>query len=473
VNSQPEFERLVSEWLRADATSSGSDRVLASALNRTTALGQEHAGWQIGRRPTMNLLVPVGVTVVIVVLALAGLRVLVAPNVGGPAPAPAPEPDAVPPVTRPAGNGVVAFGLDGDIYVGNLETGEATAIVSGPETDSVPLFSPDGTQIAFLRGEGPLSPAASILVVRADGSDQRVVIPPGYDSHGLGFTWTPGGDAILVNHDFRGGLQASPVGTSGKLSLVAASGTEEPRILTPPLPYAPGGGYFGNVQVAPMFRPPNGDVVVSVRGGSLFLWDVERDIETPLVPTDLEVDHPAFAPWDFSWSPDGSMIAFAVGDRSEPQWEWLGTYLMNADGSDVRRLGRGGSHWSPDGTEIAYQDCRSHPEGDMSVIVIVDVETGAERALEGTTVFTKEEGTGRPSGYGEPGPDEAWCGWWWTETGRAWDYEGWSWAPDGESIVFLETHGEHPRMVDVQSGEVTDLPWIMDSPPSWQPVALD
>lgn len=59
--------------------------------------------------------------------------------------------------------------------------------------------------------------------------------------------------------------------------------------------------------------------------------------------------------WDGEpdWSPTGEQIAFvrAAGSRSE-------IWVMNADGSEERRLAPSGSRpsWSPDGTHIAYAD---------------------------------------------------------------------------------------------------------------------
>ena len=167
------------------------------------------------------------------------------------------------PAVVPAGDGLIAYASGGDIYVGDPATGETRTIVSGPQRDSWPIFSPDGTRLAFLRGDVETEDA-SIVVVRADGSNERVAMQPGFSQRGVGFTWTPDGASILVNHDSR------PFTTpyfDGELSLLDATGVDEPRLLTPPLPIGPGGGYFGNVQVAPMFMPPNGDLILSSATG--------------------------------------------------------------------------------------------------------------------------------------------------------------------------------------------------------------
>ena len=52
-------------------------------------------------------------------------------------------------------------------------------------------------------------------------------------------------------------------------------------------------------------------------------------------------------------------------------------------------------------------------------------------------------------------------------------YEGWSWTPDGRSIVVLERHGTRPMVVDIETGQATELPWTSDSALSWQRVSRD
>ena len=263
------------------------------------------------------------------------------------------------PAVVPAGDGLIAYASGGDIYVGDPATGETRTIVSGPQRDSWPIFSPDGTRLAFLRGDVETEDA-SIVVVRADGSNERVAMQPGFSQRGVGFTWTPDGASILVNHDSR------PFTTpyfDGELSLLDATGVDEPRLLTPPLPVGVGGPYFRYTdQVAPMFRPPNGDVILSGEDGNwdiqrLYAWDADLENRRPLGREALEPFEPYhMQPWALWWSPDGSTIAFHL---SRSGFEEIGFFVMDADGTDVRRLESvewGPLAWSPDSTRLALSD---------------------------------------------------------------------------------------------------------------------
>jgi hypothetical protein len=226
-----------------------------------------------------------------------------------------------------------------------------------------------------------------------------------------------------------------------------------------------------------MFRPPDGDLILTTVEPMdlgavpddpipLHAWDASLEERTEIFPKGLDELGPYRSyPWSIWWSPDGSSVGFELLSR-----DGHGFFVMDADDRSTRRVEGIGRPlaWSPDSTRIASERCGRQPAGDGSVIVITDVGTGDERVLASTAVLTKSEGT--PF---EPAPpaDEPHCGWYDGPDGRAWDYEGWSWSPDGRSIVMLERRGTRPLVVDVETGETTELPWEADSAPSWQRVA--
>jgi Tol biopolymer transport system component len=100
------------------------------------------------------------------------------------------------------------------------------------------------------------------------------------------------------------------------------------------------------------------------------------------------------------WSPDGAHILITA------------SYLVNANGSDLRELGGGddvtGSSWSPDGSRFAYATFSGGPE---------------ERTLQ---IWTQRPDGSAPSLVFEsaPAPFE-WGG-------------GPVWSPDGAQIAFVE-----------------------------------
>jgi len=197
---------------------------LSEVLSRVATTPQRRrGGWPAS---TAHRLGPVsGATrfaVAAVVVALFGGFLLVAQPFDRVAvTVPGAETEGLPPVRGPAGNGLIVFGSDGDTVVGDPVTGKTAVIISG-EGAFRPLFSPDGTHIAFLRllrhsPEGP----CDVVVVRADGSDERVITPTD-DGVVCGetFVWAPDGRAVVFE-DYR----EHPTNT---LLLLDASGVADP-----------------------------------------------------------------------------------------------------------------------------------------------------------------------------------------------------------------------------------------------------
>jgi len=390
-----------------------------------------------------------------VVVALFGGFLLVTQTFDRPAvPVPGAETPArgLPPITGPAGNGLIAFARDGDIVVGDPATGESEVIVDG-EKGFRPLFSPDGTHIAFLRirsfsPEGP----CDIVVIRADGSDERVITPT---DDGVvcieTFIWAPDNRGVVFE-DYR----EHPVNT---LLLLDASGVADPISL-------PLSTEFGTD--ATFLRPPDGDRLL-VWGGAPTLGVMDLDGGDVVDLSELSgleaMGYDGFA--DPGWSPDGSRIAVLARAGDD-----VHLYVMESDGSDLRRLAAiawDGNRtlnpswsWSPDGSTIAVQHERlveyspeacpgetgGDPCADAMWINLIDVESGEERVLDATY---------------SPGMGD----------GAIWD---WSWSPDGQSILLNRVFYPEPsesELVDVETDATMELPWDLGGSASWQRIAAD
>ena len=356
------------------------------------------------------------------------------------------ESTGAPSLGAPAGNGLIAYASVGDIFVGDPVSGTSTAIVTGPKNDTRPIFSPDGLRIAFLRAESEHD--ATIVVVREDGSDERVVTAEGFSPAWFPmFAWTPDSTSILVGH----GRDYYVL-----LSLVDASGGAEPRLITPPLQTPPGYTYFSIYDpVAPMFRPPNADQIVGVVDDVLSVVDVNGTRIGGFAPPSLPGPH-VFTIDRAAWSRDGSMISLMHGRL----------IVMNNDGSELWRFETvvKDRSWSPDGSTIALEKPVTMSGRAGSVIAVLDVETGSERVLEAASAVEKD--------MADPATDPDAFRTASIRTGHRYAYEGWSWTPDGRGIVVLERHGTRPFFVDIETGQVTELPWEIDGAPSWQRVPI-
>lgn len=101
----------------------------------------------------------------------------------------------VPPPFGPAGNGAVAYAANGDIYQLDIASETSRPLVTGEGADVLPIFSRDGTRLAFFRlVEGPTEQAA-VFVSGADGSAPRPVFGPDM-IHAM--SWSPSGNELAV-----------------------------------------------------------------------------------------------------------------------------------------------------------------------------------------------------------------------------------------------------------------------------------
>lgn len=188
-----------------------------------------------------------------------------------------------------------------------------------------PVWSPDGTRIAFLRTDGPVyDPFSSgifdpgrpteIAVMNADGTGLSVLTSD--RRHRSALDWSHDGTKFVYAYD----------ADESKIAVANADGTDVREVATGYEPeWSPSGA-------AIVFE--NGGVVSVVNSDGTGLRRLVRG-EQP------------------SWSPDGTRIAFSRGFLRG------GLYVMRSDGTAVRRIARqdygaGNPTWSPDGRRIAY-----------------------------------------------------------------------------------------------------------------------
>jgi Tol biopolymer transport system component/DNA-binding winged helix-turn-helix (wHTH) protein len=226
--------------------------------------------------------------------------------------------------------------------------------------------------------------------------------------------------------------------------------------------------------------------------GSKILFDSERDGNREIYVMDADgnnqvrltrnnaVDSTA------AWSPDGSLIAFASNRDTGPPYNPynLDIYVMNADGSNVRRIVDDPEYdvspqWSPDGRKILFISGRSgnfdvfemnaDGTGQKNLTADYDKADGAPVwSLDGNNIAFSRRVDGKSQIFimDADGTNLK------RVTNNSANNEAPWWSPDGSKLVFLtDRDGNWEIYVTSVDGEVTQL---TDDPaddltPDWSP----
>ena len=106
----------------------------------------------------------------------------------------------------------IAFAYGGEIWIMSRDGGDAQRLVTGSDRLDRPVFSPDGTTIAYT---GNYNGNSDVYVVSASGGEpRRLTYHPGAD---VAIGWTPDGQNVLftsqrASHSDPSQLFTIPVG---------------------------------------------------------------------------------------------------------------------------------------------------------------------------------------------------------------------------------------------------------------------
>ena len=309
----------------------------------------------------------------------------------------------VPPAWSPDGRKIAFLGMgdDGnvDVYVVGADGLGQQRLTRHPGVDGNPAWSPDGRKIAFTRRAREWGAGKTyIYVMNADGSGQRRL------SHGhvhFSVAWSPDGRKMLFERpNPRHPHGPVPGETAEDLHVMNADGSGQRNLTRNPARdndsglvtrRAPdclrrGARRLGDEprRQRPTESDTGGSLVVRLFG-LVARRAEDRVHETRQRAGRRKGPHlrherrwqraaKAHATWRSpAWSPDGGKIAFDGGqryrlDRTRPH----GIFVMNADGSERRRLTQRGEGpaWSPDGKMIAFD--RPVATGEELIVMTAD-----------------------------------------------------------------------------------------------------
>jgi Tol biopolymer transport system component len=218
----------------------------------------------------------------------------------------------------------------GEVYTRAFGGGAWTRLTSNTASDADPVWSPDGSQIAYTSES---SGDRNVWVMDADGSSKQNLTNSAVREEEP--DWSPDGSRIVF----------MSYGVSGMSDVWVMNADGSGRVnLTP--------STAGSSELEPVWSPDGSKIA--------FTWAPSGSLDVYVMNTNGgEVTNlsKTLASYESgpAWSPDGSQIAF-VSDRASgvPQ-----LFVMDADGSDVQRLTTVAKAldkpaWSPDGRHILF-----------------------------------------------------------------------------------------------------------------------
>jgi PKD repeat protein len=268
-----------------------------------------------------------------------------------------------------------------------LGSGKLTKVASNVASDSNPVWSPNGKEILFAKGEG--SYAANLYKVSSDGLGEKKLAS---DTGTAGYTWSPDGSKIsyYYNTDEMG------PGTYS-VYLMNADGTKKTQLLNPvnnlffytytwfpsgsKIAYVSGVDNIGRLYEINSDGSNNHETDIGVNGVIAVSPDASKILYTNWdweYPTELYVQSlnqdsgyyltngsifPQTQSWQSEvWSPDGKKIVYYSDENGNSD-----IYTIKTDGTGKTQLTSDSANdyspiFSPDGKKIVYISDKSGNE---------------------------------------------------------------------------------------------------------------
>lgn len=233
-----------------------------------------------------------------------------------------------------------------DIY--RIDKNGVVRLTDNPARDERPVWSPDGTKIAFISDRDGNN---EIYLMDADGENQRRVTFNEWDDKNP--SWSPDGRSIVFESKRGGAINLYIIDLE----------TYRERKLTD----------YGLRQVAgiPSWSPDGGHIAFT--SNKWFGYNVSIITVDGREDKRLTEKGGSCGP---VWSPNGKTIAFVNRNGKSRIW------LMDGDGKNKRQLTNGPRQydynpaWSPDGRKIAYMSTDDPYDERRGEIFVLDILSG-------------------------------------------------------------------------------------------------
>ena len=236
-----------------------------------------------------------------------------------------------------------------EIVTANIDGSNMQRLTENIHVDHYPVWSPDGTRIAFIADpEDWLPDSGRLYTMAADGTDVRLVAPSLDTVDFYPPVWSPDGQRIaFLVRDEKG------PGVRRVLYTVAADGSDLKRV--------------SEIVGVPSWSPDSSELAFAVGSSEAGVYAARPD------GTGLRLITPGQA-MRVVWSPNGTEILFLMVKVGRWYLKAGAVHVVDTEGRDLRTIK--GPHsvnavWSPDGSRIAMHVFDDHDPSSSGRIATV------------------------------------------------------------------------------------------------------